>query len=249
MNEETLIKFDYNIDQLQAIAEEAKAIDTNNIEELETTTKALVKARGIIQKQGKSYRDDANAYNKMVLEKEKEYVQIIEPIELEYKALIEQHKQNLILEVRKEMLPMKKEQLALLTTLNPFIDEYLLSLDDTQWVEFYQRCMADNKQNLEREEQQKIDEANKAEREAQIAKDAEEKARLEFEAEQNRKAQQEEFAKQQAALKAKEEKEKLESDKRYKDFLSENSFNEVTDRVVEKDGVVRLYRLVAEYTK
>jgi len=249
MNEETLIKFDYNIDQLLFIAKEAKAIDTNNIEELETATKSLVKARGIIQKQGKSYRDDANAYNKMVLEKEKEYVQIIEPIELEYKALIEQHKQNLILEVRKEMLPMKKEQLSLLTTLDPFTDEYLLSLDDSQWVEFYQTAMANNKSNIEREEQQKIDDANRLERESQIAKDAEEKAKREFENEQKHKAEQEELAKKQAILKAKEEKEKLELDKSYQDFLKGNNFDEVTDIIVEKDGVVRLYRLVAEYTK
>jgi len=255
-----VVVFDYNKEQLEALKNQFSIVDKENKDELDNAVKVLVKARGIIQKQGKSYRDNANAYNKAVLAKEKEYVEIIEPLEIELKEKLAEIKNNEIIEARKELLPMKREQLDLLATIEQPSDEFILSLDDTAWVEYYASQMKLDKDNKEDEAQKVKDAEEREARESQIAKDAEEKAKRDFEEAQAKKEAQEKQeaenkarleAEQKAQQEAKEkaEKEKLLADEKYQAWLSENNYNEATDRTVEKDGVVRLYRLVSEFKK
>ncbi len=272
-----VIEFDYNIEALQKIKEEMLSINKENIEEVEGAVKQLVKIRRSIETKGKTYRDEANAFNKMVISKEKEYVSIIEPLETEYKELIEQDKQRKIIEARKALLPMKKEQLQLLKVLQPS-DEEILSFTDEQWVIFYQSKLDEHKKQIAYEEEMERKEMERKEREEQIKKEAEAKAEIEkaealkraeeekikavenAKREAEEKAQKEKQEREEAERKEKEaeearlkkeadEKAKLEADKKYQQFLNDNNFNEETDRLVEKDGVVRLYRLVAEFNK
>jgi len=128
-DDKTIINFEYNIAQLEEVAQQAKSIDVSDIIAVQDTTKQLVKIRGLIQKQGKEYRDASNAFNKRVLSEEKRYLEIIEPIEVEYKELIEKHKQQQILEERKALLPTRKSQLSLLKITQP-TEEEILSLDE-----------------------------------------------------------------------------------------------------------------------
>ena len=244
-----VVLFDYNKEQLEALKNQFSMVDKENKEEVDNAIKVLVKARGRIQNQGKSYRDDANAYNKAVISKEKEYVSIIEPLELELKEVLAEMKKKEIIEVRKELLPMKKEQIAMLDSVEMPADDFILSLDDTQWVSFYAQKMSEHKANQEREAQRVIDEANREEREAKIKQEAEEKAKYDFEQAQIKKEKDEAEQKERDIKKAQEEKAKLEADTKYQEFLKENNFNETTDRIVEKDGIVRMYRLVAEFKK
>jgi len=59
----------------------------------------------------------------------------------------------------------------------------------------------------------------------------------------------EQDAQAQKLRKEQEEKAKLEADQKYQEFLKVNKFNESTDKIVEQNGVVRIYRLVAEFNK
>jgi hypothetical protein len=265
-DENAVIKFEYNIEQLNKVADEAKSIDVSNIDQVQEMTKKLVKVRGIIQKEGKAYRDASNAFNKRVLSEEKKYLEIIEPIEIEYKNLIEEDKKKKIIEARKELLPTKKSQLSLLKIVQPS-DEEILSLDEEGWVTFYNAKFQEHERNIKQEEDDKQREREQKEREERLVKEAQERAEKEKEealarAEKEKQDAIEKMQKEkeleelrvkeaqaEKERKEKEEKEKLEADKKYQDFLKENNFNEETDRIVEKDGVVRLYRIVAEFNK
>ena len=246
-DEKIIVEFDYNKAQLEEIKSEVSKVDKTSKEEVEEGIKVLVKARGIIQKQGKGYRDYHTAFNKAVLVDEKEYVGIIEPLELELKEIIVQMEHEEIMEVRKELLQMKLDQLDLLEKVENPSDEFILSLDDSAWVEYFSEKVNENTTLLAKEEEDKIAEENREEREKEIA----EQARLDGIAEAEKKAKDAEvkkanddlFAKKQAEAAAKAK----ESDEKYQEFLESIDFNPETDRAVEKDGVTRVYRLVAEY--
>ena len=267
---------------MEKIAEEARGIDLTNIESIEEAKNGLVKIRGLIQSQGKSQREEHIAINKNIISEEKKYISMIEPIELEYKKLIADEKKRLIIEVRKEQLPMKKKQLELLVHIEGPTDEDILDMDDAAWLSYYNNVMTQNeekiqfiqdqeKRNSEIEQEKKdavaqavVDAEKNAKQVAAQAKkdkdaailkaksDAEEKA-VAVKKEMEDKIAKDEFDKLEGERlkKEKEDKEKvkLESDKKYQKFLSENDFDAVTDRVVEKDGVIRIYRLVAEFKK
>ncbi len=146
-----IVEFDYNKEALEKVKEEFSNIDKTNIEEVSNAVKTLVKMRGLIQKKGKTYRDDANAFNKSVIAKENEYVGIIEPLELEFKEIIEADKQAKIIEARKALLQNKKDQLSLLTAISKISDEDILAMDDEQWVNFFSGKFEENKSHLEKE--------------------------------------------------------------------------------------------------
>jgi hypothetical protein len=248
MNEEKIVvEFDYNKAQLEEIKETVSSVDRNSKDDVEESVKILVKARGIIQKQGKGYRDYHTAFNKTVLTKEKEFVSILEPLELELKDVLAEMKNVEIMEARKELLQMKKDQLCLLDKVSETSDEFILSLDDVAWVEYFNTKTSENKAIKEKELQDAEFEANREEREKKIA----EQARLEgideadrvAKEEANKKANDELFAKKkaEAELKAKQ------SDAKYQEFLKSIDFDSVTDREVVKDGVTKVYRLIAVY--
>jgi hypothetical protein len=265
-DDNTIINFEYNIAQLEEVAQQAKSIDVSDISAVQDTTKQLVKIRGLIQKQGKEYRDASNAFNKRVLSEEKRYLEIIEPIEVEYKELIEKHKLQQILEERKALLPTRKSQLSLLKITQPTDDE-VLSLDENGWNTFYNAKFQEHEQSIAREEENKRREQEQREREERLVKEAQEKAEKDkvealARAEQDKqnaieKIQKdkelaelrEKEAQAERERKEQEERAKLEADKKYQEFLKVNKFNESTDKIVEQNGVVRIYRLVAEFNK
>jgi hypothetical protein len=244
-----VVIFDYNKEQLEALKNQFSAVDKENKDEIDNAVKVLVKARGIIQKQGKALRDSSNAYNKAVLAKEKEYVDIIEPLEIELKERLVEIKNKEIIEVRKELLPMKKDQLALLTTISQPTDDFILSLDDSAWVEYYASQMKLEKDNKDAEIQKAKDLELQKEREAEIAKQTEERIKRDLENAKILKDQQEKREAEEKAKAELERKAKLLADEKYQSWLNENNFNEATDKTVEKDGVVRLYRLISEFNK
>jgi len=274
MTNDTLIEFDYNKEALEKIRVEAESVDKTDKDAVNETVKGLVKIRGIIQKKGKSYRDDANAFNKKVLEKEKEYVSILQPLEEELKQVLADIKQAEIIEARREMLPMKRKQLELLKTIEQPTDEFILSLDSEAWVEFYNSQMDLDTKNVERIEREKEEEKErkrkekefKAKEKERAEKRAQEQAQKEIE-ETKRKAQEEiERAKREAEEKERqrlqkiedekkakedeerrvaEEKAKKEADEKYQKFLSDNDYNEETDVIIEDT----IYRKVATFKK
>ena len=245
--EKIVVEFDYNKAQLEEIKETVSSVDRNSKDDVEESIKILVKARGIIQKQGKGYRDYHIAFNKTVLTREKEFVSILEPLEIELKNVLAEMKNAEVMEARKELLQMKKDQLSLLDKVSETSDEFILSLDDVAWVEYFNTKMAENKAIKEKELQDAEFEANREEREKKIAEDA----RLDGIAEADRvakaaaskKANDDLYAKKkaEAELKAKQ------ANVKYQEFLKSIEFNSETDRAIEKDGVTRVYRLLAVF--
>jgi hypothetical protein len=311
-----VVKFDYGKEQLEEIVLEIKRIDRSNIEAVKDGHRKLVKVRTTITGQGKDLRDDAIKFQKSVIEKEKEYLAITVPLEEELKSVLDDEKEKIVMEARKQLLPQKREQLALLEYTKEITDEELLMMSDEIWVHYYQNAMEinrlekkrieDEKQaEIEREENEKIKAENdrlkaEAEEAERIRKEKEKEAE-----EEKEKAQKEIFEKnmelrinklaslglvfedgiysiynikipfgdiqtfsddafndllnevklvideeeRQNEIKLIEEQKKLEADNKYQEFLKENNYSEETDRVVEKDGVVRIYRLVAEFKR
>ena len=126
---------------------------------------------------------------------------------------------------------------------------HILEMDDSAWVVFYQGAMNENTIETDRKVQEAKDEEGREDREAEIAKQAGIDA---LAAKQKEDDEAEEARIKKVAddkVKADAEKAELEADEEYQAFLKDNAFNEETDRAVEKDGVVRLYRLVAEFKK
>lgn len=274
LKQTTVIEFDYNIETLEKFKAEYSTLDRKDIDKVQGAVKELVKMRGAIQKKGKTYRDDANAFNKMVLSKEKEYVGIIEPLELELKDVLAKEEERKVIEARKDLLPMKKQQLSVLRITQP-TDEEILAMNEEEWVAFYNLKFSEHTGVIEREKIAEEEQKLRAEREAQIKKEAEERAEKQRE-ELIKKAEEDkikavEEAKKEAEQKALKEKQaredeererkeaedkakqeeierskKLEADQKYQNFLKENNYNSETDIIVNKDGI-KIYRLVALY--
>lgn len=263
MNENTIIKFDYTKEALETMKDQLASIDVTKKEELENAVKILVKARGIIQKQGKSFRDEANAYNKSVLEKEKEYVQIIEPLELDYKQKIISIEKEELQQQRLLVLPQRKSLLELLKTITQPGDEILLNLDDASFMAYLMERQTEDKNNLEREEARlkrekeiadnaKIEAEKRAQIEIEkIKKDAENKI-LEEQQRVERERLAELKRKEEVEIRKKEEQEKLEKNKKYLNFLKENGYTvetKVDFHIVELDNEYILYKKVAKFKK
>lgn len=231
-----IVKFDYNTESLVKVVEESKKIDLTNISEVTDFYRKLVKTRTTITKQGKSHRDEANAYNKAVLIKEKEYLAIIQPTELEFKKIIDDEKKRKEKEERKKTLPVRKKQLESLEI--KISDDEILEMNDTQFNSFYSEEF-DKKREKELFEKNRIEQEKKEQADRKKFEEDTRK-RLEQEARDREKKKIEDEKREQKALAKKAE---------FKKFLDENNFNKKTDKLVDKDGVVGIYRLVAEFRK
>jgi len=276
MSEQIIVKFDYNTAMLNKVAKDAQAIDTTDMAQVEQTKKELVTLRGKIQVQGKGFREQAIAYNKEVLKQEKEFLGIIEPIEIEYKEILKKDEENKVIEARKELLPMKLQQLKMLEHTHEVSDDTILEMSDEAWVAYHQSEMQYNTETIANIAQQAQQKADQKARELQIRAEMEEKAKqdkvlaekqaqeaqeravqaeklkaeqsLNQEKERAEKVKQEEI-KQAQDLADKEiaDKARLDANKKYQDFLLNNSYNESTDIIQKNGSEVKVYRLVATY--
>lgn len=210
--EKFVVKFDYNIEVLQGIVNEANKIDLTNIELVKETHKKLVKIRTTIKKQEKEMVDEANSFRSRVFEKRDEYLAITEPVETKLKTTLDLEEERKITEARVALLSNKKEQLVLLDV-TPVKDEEILAMDDEQWVTFFLSKMAEHHSNVATKAKLKKEMEERIEREARIKKELEEKAEKEkkeiierAEREKKELAERVEKEKQQAILKAENDK-------------------------------------------
>ena len=253
-----------NIADLTAMVEESKkiiSINFENKEEVEMVKGHRIKlrdARIVIQKKGKEMREDAIAFQKTVIAKEKELIAIVEPEEDRLAALEDEAKKQAEIQSRVPKLPERKNLLKekdLLT--DDITDEYLLSLDDGQFNFEYNRRLQAKNEAKEREiadRERKVREAEeKAAEEARI-KEREENARVQererIEREQRQRDLEAAEKKRQAEAAEKQriedEKKRLAADKIYQDFLAENGYNEGTKSqfyITKTGDEVKLYKL------
>ncbi len=240
--------------ELVALAESCKDLEIKGIDDIDgygivnAKRKELKMARVEITKTGKKLRESAIAFQKQVIEKEREFVAIIEPLEIELadkqKAIdIEKEKAE-----RLDLLPKRKE---LLLKINVEVeDDELLLMGDlefhtflndkrTEFFEEKERLLEEERLKAEEEKRKEAEEKAEQERQAELKKQEEEKekkrqkemeeARIKAEKDAQERAEKE---KQEAIAKAEQEKldainkEKEESLKREKAIRDEHEAEE-----------------------
>lgn len=251
--------FDFTAESLQIVADQYSWLHITSLADVEWYNKVktarldLRAKRNQIAKAGKEMRDEANAFAKSVISREKELIGIIEPIEAILKQ--EEDKYNEMMEKQKriQLLPERKARIAELNGVE-VTDEDILSMDDMQFEQWIlqerSRIVAEKEAKMAAEqaalEAQKLEIEKKEQeqaRAAEIAKAQEEaaaKAAAETEARLKREAEE---------VKQKEEQERqtIEKKKKYKAFLDKNGRTEKNqqDYIAKKEwNCIILYRKV-----
>lgn len=154
-----LSKFDPNVEKLTAMVAESAGIvqvDITDPTQIEVVKKARLKlrdARVLIEKTGKSYRDDAIKYQRDVIEKERSLIAIIEPEEKRLKEFEEEAKHQKELAIRREQLPARMERLN--TSGLTMLEADVLALDSVEFETKFNELVAakneEGRQELERQ--------------------------------------------------------------------------------------------------
>lgn len=271
-----LSKFDPNVETLNALVGESVSIvtvDINDPTQIEVVKKARIKlrdARVLIEKTGKSYRDDAIKYQRDVLEKERSLIAIIEPEELRLKAFEEESKKQKELAIRREQLPARKERLATLGfEVGISITEHdILNMDSVHFETRVNELVAAKNAEQKRKDDEaaakvaadlkkREDDLKEGERKLAAEKDArerEERARQEerdrIEREARDKKEREEREERERKEREAKEKAELERQKKYKKFLTDNGYTKETAEQFKQEktseGVV-LWKKIAVY--
>lgn len=269
--------FDPTVEQLQKIVEKTKDINVTNLKDKEQISIVrsnrinLRDARVSITKKGKQLREDAIAFQKKVIEKEKELIAIIEPEETRLANIEEEAKQLVIREERLLKLPLRRQRVIDLNIgISGDFDDITLGMDDEQFEAYFNKIVAEiNEQNrinaleeqakkeaelkrqqeevnkkleeLRAEEQKKI-EAEKKKIEEEKAELQAEKNRIIAEKEAKKKAEEDRLAKEAI----------LEKRELYRSFLKEHGWTEENklDFKVEEtvDGYI-LFKKVGIFKK
>lgn len=139
--------FDPNVEKLQALVAESAGIVEVNLddpEQLKTVKAARIKlrdARVLIEKTGKAYREDALAYQRAVLSKEKDLIAIIEPEETRLKlfeksAEIQKEKRLRIAQLPERRARLEKEGF-------PINESTLLEMDSVAFETHFNGLVAE----------------------------------------------------------------------------------------------------------
>lgn len=226
--EQELTKFDPTIDKLQKIAKEASELtvtdfsDKTQVAQVRTKRLELRDIRVSITKTGKALRDDANAFAKAVIAKEKELVAVIEPEENRLEALEDEADRQIELARRRGYLPDRKARLEAINDGIEISDDELLELDDAGFINYYnsRESARIEAERIKLEEEKKAEEIRKAEeavaefqrKEAEAKAEEERKVKLEAEEKAKRDAEQKRIDEANAKIEA--EKRKLEEDRK-----------------------------------
>lgn len=262
--------------ELAELKTKAQAItDMSPIEEIVEMRKALVKKRGEIEKFGKGLRDEANKFNKAVLARENELVEMIEPEELRLKKIEADLEERTRIEARKLALPIRMEALKQIGDSVETSEDFLLSLDDnafvlykaeriTEWQTKQAEILAQKEREIEAEKnriarEKEIEEEKKlavqeaearAKREADIRVREAEQAKVDAERKLQEEKERQEKQKRDSEEKDRAEKERMEKQKKYRDWRLSQGWNEEakTEWKEENTGTeIVLWRKVGTY--
>lgn len=241
-----LVKFDYTAEQIKELVSVAEETDLTDLEAVKEQFKVMQKIRTTISEQGLSARRYIKKFAQEVQDRENNYLDLAAPTEAKLKKVIDDDKEARIMEARKELLPMKRDQLDLLKHIREVSDDEILAMDDKQWVTFYQDMMATNSTEIQRIEDQKEADAKAEEDRKQAELDGIEKGKQEAKEAQERKEKEEAEAEEKRKEEEAQAQAELEENKKYKDFLAKNKFNPKTDKLFNVDGELSIYRFVAK---
>lgn len=177
MNITELDKFNPTVAELTLMVEKTKGLtidiqDKGQLSIVHTSRIELKNARVKIEKAGKALREEAIAYQKAVIAKEKELVGIIEPEEDRLAAIEEEAEKFAIRKERLEKLPTRKERLLAIPYshhLEPQSDEVLLDMDANAFEAYLNSRTSSCFAIEQREQQAKIEEEARKHNEALVA--------------------------------------------------------------------------------
>jgi len=248
-------KFDPTVGELNrlvSISKQIVEIDIENKQQIETVKKAridLKNARVAITKKGKELREEALRFQRAFITKQKELIEIIEPEEERLQAIETEAKEKEAKKIRLEEMPYRLEELSKIKDNVVISNEELLNMDNEQFFAYRnQRISAKNEADrlaLE-EKERKIKEEEERQQRERETQEREKKAREEAQAEAERQL---EITKKEAERQKKEEQEKLEKQKKYQTWLEKNEYNESTDKIINSESEIILYRKVSTFKK
>lgn len=266
-------KFNPTVADLQSLVAETKNIiasDLTDAKQLKVVKANRIKlrdARVTITKTGKQLREEANAFNKAVLSKEKDLLAIVEPEEERLKSIEQAAELLATIEARKIMLPTRRASLESIGDGVEISDLELLEMDDMTFATYRtmrvsakeeaeraaqeaERQKAEREKELEEAKKQAAAEAEeRAKREADERVAAERKAKEEAELKLREEQERQEREKREAEERAKVEQARLEKEKDYTQWLKDNGYDEKVMKLVDLGDEVWMYKLVAKYTK
>lgn len=180
--------------ELQALAKEAQDVDVTDEKAVREVRLKLKNKRVEVTKRCKEFRDDANAFAKAVIAKEKELVAIIEPEEERFKEIEAAAKLEKEREERRALLPNRLERLAEIKDGVEITEAELLDMDGSTFEGYFNKRLADknaaDRAEIERKEAE-IREKEEAQKREEEAKEREEKARQEEKEKQEREEKEE----------------------------------------------------------
>lgn len=254
MNNELDI-FKPGVAELQKLADQYKDLAINGVEDKEgyekvkAARKELGEMRILITKTGKSAREEARRYANSVIEKEKEYLGIITPIEDSLKSKIESIDEEKKMQERRILLPSRIKMLEEVEI--KLLDAEVLRMDEKEFALYLdeQKTLYAEKKEAERvaaeADKKRAEEIEIAKSRAVEEAIVAERERIEKE---NLRIAQEALAKSEA-IKA--EQAQAEKNIKYRNFLKENGYTNETKSEfhVERIGNnVVLYKKIGEIT-
>lgn len=246
-------KFDPTTEQLTKMVVASKKIqvtDINDKGQIEVVRKARIElktARVAITKKGKEMREEANAFQKAVIAKEKELVAIIEPEEIRLEAIEDEVKAQKLKEERVGLLPIRKEQLHAIGDDIEVTDDELLDMDTETFSAYKNERISEKNQQdrlaLEEAQRKVQEEADRQqreketrEREAIARKEEQEMAehRIKEEKERAELRVQQEKADADRRVKEAEEKAKLDVEREKQRIAQEKYDKELADKAEQE---------------
>lgn len=257
------------LNQLVSLSQVIVEVDIDDKEQMKAVHDhriILRDARTAIAKTGKVLREEAVAFSKAVIAKEKELIAIIEPEEERLKALENEVAEKKERARRMAILPQRLEKLIAIKDDVTFSELEVLSMSDEEFAFYYNRRvtakneadaaelrkredavkaeetrLAREKEMQEREEKARVEERERAARAEQIRKDNEAKEKLEAEEREAR-------ARIDKERRDAEEKARLESDNNYQDFLAQHGYDGSSAFWLVREGTeIKLYKQVGSY--
>lgn len=211
---------------------------------------ALKGARVKIEKRGKELRDGANKFAKEVIVEERKLVSIIAPEEDRLAEIEEEAKQIQIRKERAELLPARRERLAAIGDGVEATDDELLELDDIKFDAYLNNRVAlKNAADLRKIETDRVAnelEANRLENEKN-AREREEQARIDERARIEREAAEKE---QKRIADEARERERLEKQEAYRRFRAGLGWSEETKHFYKEEnanGVIVIWKKLGEF--
>ena len=240
------VKFDYTEATIKALVADANKVDLSDLEAVKEAHKVMVKIRTTLTEQGLEFRRQINEIPKAIKAKEDGYLALSIDTEISLKKVLDDDKQAKLREARLALLPMKRDQLNLLTHCREVTDDEILAMDDKQWVAFYQDQMAFNSSEIQRIKDAEEAEANAETNRLAAIEEGKKQGEAEALAKQEREKQEAKEAEDKRLADEAKPKEELEANQKYQAFLDKHDYNPKTD-IVQRDGEeVRIYRFVGK---